>query len=68
MPVMEKYAPELYKILPSFSANMIGAPSFFSYCDSENTVQGDRLYIRSTSYLYCIGKSDAKSTDQKGNP
>jgi len=63
MPAMEKYAPELYKILPSFSGNLIGAPGYFTYTDTETTVQGDRLYVRSTSNLYCIGPA-VKGTPQ----
>ncbi len=57
VPAMEKYAPELYDILPSWSQNSAGVPYFFTYVDTNDFAQGDRLYIKSSSYLYCIGNA-----------
>jgi hypothetical protein len=55
---MERLAPELYKQ----SAN--GESGFFGFAGM--FCQGDRIYIRSTSHLYCIGpnsKDDVHAPD-----
>jgi len=55
MPAMEKYASEIYEQLPAWNTNYAPCPAFFSNVDTLNFAQGGRLYIRSTSHLYCIG-------------
>ncbi|MEI7832762.1 MAG: PQQ-binding-like beta-propeller repeat protein [bacterium] len=56
VPAMEKYAKEQYDLLPAWATNRTGYANFFSYVDTPYFVQGGRLYVRSSSHLYCIGE------------
>jgi hypothetical protein len=55
-PVMEKIAPELYA-LDGYCNNSVGFPYFAIACDTPMFVAGNRLYVRTTSHLYCIGET-----------
>jgi hypothetical protein len=54
VPVMEKYAPELYA-MPFYTGNAYGWPAHFLHTDTAIFPAGNRLFIRSVSHLYCIG-------------
>lgn len=54
IPMLEKYAKELYD-LDTYSNNSTGYPYFATNVDTPMCAAGDRLYIRTTSHLYCIG-------------
>ncbi|MEI7833918.1 MAG: PQQ-binding-like beta-propeller repeat protein [bacterium] len=57
VPAMEQYAKEIYDLYPVGYTNRAGCPAFFSNVDTLASAQDGRLYVRSTSYLYCIGSA-----------
>jgi hypothetical protein len=54
LPSAEKFVPELWKD-PNYVNSCGGRLSHFIHTDTAITALGDRLYIRSTGHLYCIG-------------
>ena len=68
LPLTEKYAPEIYPLGRQWGQGHSDGPSaiapvLFQWTDTETTAQGDRLYIRSNSHIYCIGPA-VKGTPQ----
>ena len=51
-PLIEKYLPEIYQ---EGDLDHEVMPASFSHAQSGPVAQGKRLYLRSTSHLYCIG-------------
>lgn len=54
VPTMQELTPGLYA-LPNYCYNSWGKPAFSVHTDSCMYPQGDRLFIRTLSSLYCIG-------------
>ena len=54
VPTMQELAKELYS-LPSYGFNSWGKPMHSVNTDNCFFAQGERLYIRTASCLYCIG-------------
>jgi len=54
IPIMEKLAKELYD-LPNYCSNSFGWPPQLFYTESGMTAMGNRLFLRATGQLYCIG-------------
>lgn len=51
-PIIENYLPDWYT---AGDLSHEFRPAYFSHCHSGPVAQGNRLYVRSTSHLYCIG-------------
>ena len=59
VPTMQKYAPELYA-MKDYYGNSYGKPAHFLHTGSAIFPQGNRLFIRTAGFLYCIGDPSVK--------
>ena len=54
VPAMEKYAPELYA-RKDYYGNSYGKPAHFMHTDNAVFASGNRLFVRTAGWMYCIG-------------